>query len=806
MMKLHPTLIVCLLFLSFVNPSVSENDGSADFGIFSATADWGLPEYPPQLGMYKRPGRVEITTKDDDFVYDVYGNGDQIFVDSDEGFFLYTPLIGSWTLTAQVEYIKKGGNSQWPVAGIMIREYGAATDSKLFSILCQAGRTTSFGDSIGIPWRLRTGEKAFGYELLTGEPIRLSHSGKPVFLRISRDAEENYFWAEWSYNGKLWQFGHGVHIEMAEEVAFGFDVANGLDNNELACIRYSKVTLTPAISYAKRHIPLGGYSPKIYIPIVLEVHNPTDQEQSITILEFPPEEWSVSHISHNGKLNGSSVIWKCSIPPGFTAFRYQVRPHPGDSETKHFSGIINTSPIQGDTTFIPSFLSIPNLINRTSIQQIVLILCCTMIFLHISIFIIYPHLRENLYFACFLLLIMITNYAQTQINEAESYTGVHFFSNMHEVGFVIAMLLLLLFFYQIVYGKPHPFFWIYFPIAVILVVMLQFLEFHLTPLMNFFILSIVIECLRVLIVGIMKKTRGIHFIAIGAIATLFLFIWALLYFLLFIPWLPTDFNTFRSIALLPLILSMTVNITYRFATINKELNESYTQQAEYQKKLRAMAVDLSLTEERERRQLASDLHDGISQSLALSIMELTMLKQKQDEKHETKFITQIVDRLNRTLKTTQTMTFELCPSSLYQLGLVESIEELADEIGSKYGLDIQIVKNHQKIPLSQDNQYFLYRAIQELLFNIIKHANATLVRIEFALDHQFSRICVSDDGQGFESSNPYNHSKQLGGYGLFSIQERLEQIGGHFDLHSQRERGTAVILLTPLERKKVTIS
>lgn len=220
-----------------------------------------------------------------------------------------------------------------------------------------------------------------------------------------------------------------------------------------------------------------------------------------------------------------------------------------------------------------------------------------------------------------------------------------------------------------------------------------------------------------------------------------------------------------------------------------------------------MAVDLSLTEERERRQLASDLHDGISQSLALSIMELSMLKQKQDEKQDTTFITQIVDRLNRTLKITQTMTFELCPSSLYQLGLVDSIEELVDEIGSKYGLDIQIVKKaNQKIPLSQDNQYFLYRAIQELLFNVIKHANAKRVRIEFALEQQFLRVCVSDDGQGYESPNPYNHSKQLGGYGLFSIQERLEQIGGHFDLHSQRGRGTTAILLTPLERIKVTIS
>jgi len=135
MLKKFAVFILCI-----ISSSLLLAQQSANLGIFDATADWGLePEFPPQLGAFKIPGRVEVSEVDGDYVYDIYGIGDEIFFDIDEGFFVYTERTGSWSLSAKLEWIDIGvelyDEKPSPKIGIMIRELSADAKWLFYSYL-----------------------------------------------------------------------------------------------------------------------------------------------------------------------------------------------------------------------------------------------------------------------------------------------------------------------------------------------------------------------------------------------------------------------------------------------------------------------------------------------------------------------------------------------------------------------------------------------------------------------------------------------------------------------------------------------
>jgi signal transduction histidine kinase len=214
----------------------------------------------------------------------------------------------------------------------------------------------------------------------------------------------------------------------------------------------------------------------------------------------------------------------------------------------------------------------------------------------------------------------------------------------------------------------------------------------------------------------------------------------------------------------------------------------------YQGRLRALAAQLTLTEERERRRLASDLHDNIGQVLALLQIKLGSLRQNLPSPEMAADLDEARHLLSQIIGATRTLTLEMGLSVLHELGFAAGVEWLGEKFQEQFGLRVEVSCEPLPATLSSVQKTFLFRAIRELLVNVAKHAKATQVRISLQTAGDHLSLQVADDGRGFEVSN---HTA-LGGFGLFSINERISNQGGRMEVLSAPGQGTRVIITFPL--------
>jgi PAS domain S-box-containing protein len=199
----------------------------------------------------------------------------------------------------------------------------------------------------------------------------------------------------------------------------------------------------------------------------------------------------------------------------------------------------------------------------------------------------------------------------------------------------------------------------------------------------------------------------------------------------------------------------------------------------YQKRLRDLTSEMSLTEERERRRLAIELHDQITQQLILFKINLGTLVQKELPIELAKSLNVIYQQLDQMVRDTRLLTFDLSLPTLYELGLEAAIREwLHEEVQEKHGIHAEFEDDERPKPLDDDVRALLYRAVRELLVNVVKHAQAQKVKVSIGRDNNNVRIGVIDDGVGFV---PSSHLNKSGGFGLFSIRERLNYLGGSIE-------------------------
>ncbi|MGA2914529.1 MAG: PAS domain-containing protein [Sedimentisphaerales bacterium] len=223
----------------------------------------------------------------------------------------------------------------------------------------------------------------------------------------------------------------------------------------------------------------------------------------------------------------------------------------------------------------------------------------------------------------------------------------------------------------------------------------------------------------------------------------------------------------------------------------------------YQKRLRDLTSEISLAEEHERRRLAIELHDQIMQNLILFKINLGKLRGENLPAELIKPLDEIYKRLDRTINDVRSLTFDLCSPTLYELGLEAAVREcLSEEVQQKHGIKTEFVDDAQPKPLDDEVRIVLYRAVRELLINIIKHANAQNVKVSIYKEKNKIRINVIDDGIGFIYPVENFASNKAGGFGLFSIRERLNYLGGSLEIDSKPSRGTRVTLVTPTKCEK----
>lgn len=221
--------------------------------------------------------------------------------------------------------------------------------------------------------------------------------------------------------------------------------------------------------------------------------------------------------------------------------------------------------------------------------------------------------------------------------------------------------------------------------------------------------------------------------------------------------------------------------------------------AAYLEKLRVMSKEMLLIEERERRQLAITLHDQIGQVLALAKIRLGVL-QAADSAEECRLAAgQIRELLEQAISSSRTLTFELSSPVLYELGFESAVQALCEKFQQQYGLRIEFATDREPKPLADDVRILLFRAIRELLVNIVKHAGTDKLQLSCRRSNQQVIVGVADAGIGFEPQLSTTPSPETGGFGLFSIRERLHLLGGEMTIDSSPGRGTRVTLIAPVE-------
>lgn len=233
--------------------------------------------------------------------------------------------------------------------------------------------------------------------------------------------------------------------------------------------------------------------------------------------------------------------------------------------------------------------------------------------------------------------------------------------------------------------------------------------------------------------------------------------------------------------------------------------EAASRLRDYQLELRSLAGQISLAEERERRRISSELHDGTIQNLVLSRMHLGALKNSLAAGSQRETAANIDELIEASLKETRSLIFEISPPVLYELGLQPAVEWLVDHYRQRTDLDLSIDTDGGGARLNDELTIVVFQAARELLMNIVKHAQASRVTIRWRHRDDEVLLSVDDDGIGFDVDSREVRRATEGGFGLFSIRERLILLGAELDIESSNS-GTRVTIHAPLETRVVSVT
>jgi PAS domain S-box-containing protein len=230
-----------------------------------------------------------------------------------------------------------------------------------------------------------------------------------------------------------------------------------------------------------------------------------------------------------------------------------------------------------------------------------------------------------------------------------------------------------------------------------------------------------------------------------------------------------------------------------------ERKEAANKLRQYQDRLRTLASRISFVEERERRRIGAELHDRTLQCLGLAKIKLGTIRADTSFAGRSPDLEHVYELVDQSIQDTRALVFDLSPPVLYELGFEPAIEWLAESVQERGHIRCEVHQQEQRVSLATDVEIALFQSVRELLVNIEKHANAGHATVTLESEHNAIRVCVEDDGDGFDVSTLRTHSTVQGGLGLFGIRERLLLFGGYVDITSTAGEGTRVTLAAPLK-------
>jgi len=217
--------------------------------------------------------------------------------------------------------------------------------------------------------------------------------------------------------------------------------------------------------------------------------------------------------------------------------------------------------------------------------------------------------------------------------------------------------------------------------------------------------------------------------------------------------------------------------------------------------LRRLNQELTRVEQRERRRLAELLHDGLQQMLVAAKFRVTDARRRVHENDALEQNLNHIDQLlTQSIETSRSLTMELSPPVLQELGLVPALGWLADFMETKHDLRVEVRAAANAEPSSMELRLLLFQVARELLFNVVKHAGVQAAVVVLDRKGQALSLKVIDQGRGFDFSAWQTEARSPASnrFGLLDVQYRVELAGGQLDLQSAADRGTEVTVTVPL--------
>lgn len=243
------------------------------------------------------------------------------------------------------------------------------------------------------------------------------------------------------------------------------------------------------------------------------------------------------------------------------------------------------------------------------------------------------------------------------------------------------------------------------------------------------------------------------------------------------------------------------NATARVMTLVTDISERKKAEASlehYQERLRQLAFESLRAEHRERRRIAVDLHDRIGQTLALCQIKLGTLRERVDDAGAGD-LDDCVGLVQQSIEDTRTLTFELSPPVLYDLGFGAAMLWLADHMRETHNLEVRVEGDETDVPtMEEELASLVFRSVRELLINAVKHAQAREAGVRMRRSGETFEIEVWDAGVGFDAEAVSRRDSPGARFGLFSIREQMERMGGEINVDSAPGRGTRVRLGVPI--------
>jgi signal transduction histidine kinase len=205
-------------------------------------------------------------------------------------------------------------------------------------------------------------------------------------------------------------------------------------------------------------------------------------------------------------------------------------------------------------------------------------------------------------------------------------------------------------------------------------------------------------------------------------------------------------------------------------------------------------------EQRERRRLAELLHDGLQQMLVAAKFRVTEARRRvQEDAALEQNLNHIDELLTQSIETSRSLTTELSPPVLQELGLVPALGWLADFMATKHDLRVDVRTAGKAEPSSPELRLLLFPVARELLFNVVKHAGVQRAHISLEREGRCLRLKVTDQGCGFDLSKWQTLCDAPGrGFGLLNVQNRVELAGGKLQVDSAPGQGTRVTVTVPV--------